>query len=284
MNRSHGWTDYQERLARVTAYLHDHLDQPLNLARLAEVANLSPCHWHRVYHALHGETIAASLRRLRLHRGAGYLATTTLPVARIAQKCGYPNPQSFTRAFRQQHGLSPAEFRRRGEHQAFRPGTPAAQAWAGQVEIRVLPAITVAGLPHRGSYMLIGKAFETARTRLAALGLVGPASRWLAEYLDDPFAVPEAQLASRAGLSVPAGTSLPAPLQAFTLGGGRCAVLRHRGPYATMRAAYQWLYGQWLVDSGEAAGPAPVFEEYLNHPGNTAPADLLTDICLPLAD
>ena len=60
MNRSHSWTDYQERLSRVVAYIHDHLDEPLDLNRLAEVAHLSPCHWHRVYQALYGETIATA--------------------------------------------------------------------------------------------------------------------------------------------------------------------------------------------------------------------------------
>ena len=64
--------------------------------------------------------------------------------------------------------------------------------------------------------------------------------------------------------------------------GGWGAVLRHRGPYATMRAAYQWLYGHWLVHSGHTVHDAPVFEEYLNNPRDTAPADLLTDIYLPL--
>jgi AraC family transcriptional regulator len=107
--------------------------------------------------------------------------------------------------------------------------------------------------------------------------------RWLAVYLDDPFAVPEAQLSARAGLSLPDGIAAPAPLQSFELGGGLCAVLRHRGPYATMRAAYQWLYGQWLVDSGCTPADLPVFEEYLNNPRDTAPHDLLTDIFLPLA-
>jgi AraC family transcriptional regulator len=60
-------------------------------------------------------------------------------------------------------------------------------------------------------------------------------------------------------------------------------VLRFRGPYATMRAAYQWLYGEWLVQSGAQPADAPVFEEYLNSPRDTAPNDLLTDIHLPLA-
>ncbi len=284
MNRPHGWVDYHQRMARVTAYLHDHLGEDLSLERLAEVAHLSPFHWHRVYHALHGETIATTLRRLRLHRGSGYLANTSLPVAQIARRCGYPNPQSFARAFRQVYGLTPLDYRAHGSHAAFQAGAAAPAAAGYQVEIREVAAVPVAGIDHRGSYMLIGKAFEAAYGALAAQGLVQPDARWLAVYLDDPFAVPEAQLASRAGLSVPDDAAPAPPLQRFTLGGRRCAVLRHRGPYATMRAAYQWLYGHWLVAAGCEAADLPVFEEYLNHPRNTAPADLLTDIYLPLAD
>uniref|UniRef100_UPI003566EA60 AraC family transcriptional regulator n=1 Tax=Hydrogenophaga sp. TaxID=1904254 RepID=UPI003566EA60 len=248
-------------------------------------AHLSPYHWHRVYHALHGETIAVTVRRLRLHRATGYLANSQLPVEQVARRCGYPNAQSFARAFRTAYGMSPLQYRQHGGHTVFR-NTPSAQALAPggyPVELREVPRLRLAGLDHKGSYMAIGKAFEGSFVQLAALDLVGPDSRWIAEYLDDPFAVPEKQLCSRAGLSVPADAVLAAPLVAFDVGGGPCAVLRHRGPYATMRAAYQWLYGHWLVNSGLEAGDAPVFEEYLNNPRDTAPADLLTDIFLPLA-
>lgn len=131
--------------------------------------------------------------------------------------------------------------------------------------------------------MRIGKAFEVAYTRMAAQGFVRDDTRWMAVYNDDPFAVPESQLHSRAGLSLYAGALPQLPLEPFTLGGCMCAVLRHRGPYATMRAAYQWLYGQWLVQSGYETGDQPVFEEYVNNPRDTAPADLLTDIFQPLA-
>jgi len=120
MNKTHSWTDYQERLGRVTAYIHDHLADELDLNRLAEVAHLSPFHWHRVYQALYGETIAATVRRLRLARGSGYLANTSLPVAQVARQCGYPNAQSFTRAFTAVYGLSPMRYRAEGAHVAFR--------------------------------------------------------------------------------------------------------------------------------------------------------------------
>ena len=92
----------------------------------------------------------------------------------------------------------------------------------------------------------------------------------------------EESLRSRAGLVVDDGFSIEAPLIETNLPGGRHAVLRHKGPYATMRAAYQWFFGAWLARSGEEVEDAPVFEEYLNNPREVAPAELLTDIYLPL--
>jgi AraC family transcriptional regulator len=158
-----------------------------------------------------------------------------------------------------------------------------------RVEVRTVPAVQLAGIAHRGSYLRVGKAFEVAYTRMAAQGLLRPDTRWLAVYHDDPFAVPEAQLQCHAGLSLPengaiSGNTPAPPLESFTLGGTRCAVLRHQGPYATMRAAYQWLFGHWLPHYGHAAADLPVFEEYLNNPRDTLPGDLLSDIFLPLAD
>ena len=282
MNRRHGWTDYRERLGRVTAYIHDHLAEELDLAKLAEVAHLSPFHWHRVYQALHGETIAATIRRQRLHRASGYLANTQIGVEQIARQCGYPNAQSFTRAFGSVYGMSPTQYRTHGSHALFRAGPAQPEPAGYSVDIRKVPVVQLAGIAHKGSYMTIGKAFETAYTHVAAQGLARPDMRWIAVYDDDPFAVPESQLVSRAGMSLAAGGAAQPPLLAFELGGGSCAVLRHRGPYATMRSAYQWLYGQWLVRTGHEAANRPVFEEYLNNPRDTAPADLLTDIYLPL--
>jgi AraC family transcriptional regulator len=162
MNSRHGWTDYHERMGRVAAYLHDHLAEPLDLDRIAEVAHLSPFHWHRVYHALCGETLAATLRRLRLHRASGYLANTTLPVDTVARKCGYPNSQSFARAFRSAYGMTPSRYRVAGDHVTFRTEAPPPLATGYSVELREVPRIRLAGADHRGSYMLIGKAFETA--------------------------------------------------------------------------------------------------------------------------
>src|ERR1700747_2904434 len=96
--------DYEARVSRVVAYIFDHLDEELDLNRLAEIACLSPHHWHRVYCAMRGETVAATVKRLRLHSAAADLALTSIAIAAIAKRSGYPNVQSFTRIFRSVYG------------------------------------------------------------------------------------------------------------------------------------------------------------------------------------
>jgi AraC family transcriptional regulator len=274
--------DYQERLSRVIAFIHDHLDDDIDLSRLAEVACLSPYHWHRIYHAMNGETIASTVRRLRLHRAAGFLANTALPIETIAEKSGYGGVAAFTRAFAADYGQPPAQYRKEGAHAKFLAQVVADNGTAFEVTIREQGALQLATIDHKGSYMQIDRAFEQLYGWFASRGLLGATTRSIGVYYDDPFSVEEAELRSRAGLVVDRTFRCEPPLVETMLAGGRHAVLRHKGPYATMRSAYQWFFGAWLNQSGEEVADAPVFEEYLNNPRETAPADLLTDIYLPL--
>jgi AraC family transcriptional regulator len=275
-------TSYEERLSRVTAYIYDHLDDEMDLQKLAEVACLSPYHWHRIYHAMYGETIAATVKRLRLHRAAGYLAQTTMTIDDIATRCGYGNLQSFTRTFGEVYGMPPAQYRRAGSHTQFQTQLPTRGPVMHDLSIKTVSSLQAIAVEQLGSYMQIGKAFDTLYGWLGARNLLGADMRSIGLYFDDPTAVPEAELRARACVVIAALPKLEAPLQRTEIAGGNYAVLRHKGPYADMKAAYQWLFGEWLPQSGQEAADAPVFEEYLNSPRDTAPADLRSDIYLPL--
>lgn len=274
--------DYQERLNRVIVFIHDHLDDEIDLDRLADVACLSRYHWHRIYHSQHGETIATTVRRLRLHRAAGFLANTSMPIEAIAERSGYGGVAAFTRAFTADYGLPPAQYRKEGAHAKFLAQMSADNGAAFDVTIRDQPPLRLAAIDHTGSYMQIGRAFEPLFGWFASRGLLGPGTRSIGVYYDDPFSVAENELRSRAALVVGPDFRCEPPLIETTIAGGRYAVLRHKGPYATMQSAYQWFFGAWLSQSGEELADAPVFEEYLNNPRDTAPAELLTDIYLPL--
>ncbi|MBL8594873.1 MAG: AraC family transcriptional regulator [Kaistia sp. SCN 65-12] len=270
---------YEDRINRVTAYIYEHLDEPLDLGRLADVAAMSPWHWHRVYSSMRGETVAAAVRRLRLMRAANELANSTAPVEAIARRSGYDNLQSFTRIFAEAYGMPPARYRREGSHTAFNPAQNGAPIPHFAVEIRPLPAMTIATEPHVGDYMNIGMAFDRLFGRLGAADLIDQGTRMFGVYGDDPSAVPVDELRSSAAATL---NSPPAGLPISTTRAGDYAVLRHKGPYADMRAEYNWLFGTWLPQSGREIADAPVLEEYLNSPRDAAPSELLTVLYLPL--
>jgi AraC family transcriptional regulator len=276
------WARYEPRMRRVIAHLYDHLDAPLDLNALSDIACMSPHHWHRVYHAMVGETLARTVKRLRLHRAAGQLACTAMAVSDVAAAAGYPNVASFTRTFKSVYGLPPSRFRSAGQHREFelRSATHAAPAF--EVSVRDLDALPVLAVAHQGSYMAIGRAFDLLFSRVAAAGLARPGMRTLALFFDDPGLVPEASLRAQAAV---AGCSAPAAeceLLRTTIPAGAYAVLAHTGPYASMKAAYRWLFGDWLAHSGFEPAIGPVVEEYLNSPRETAPRNLRTRIHLPL--
>ncbi|WP_423067720.1 AraC family transcriptional regulator [Devosia sp. CN2-171] len=271
---------YETRVNRVTAFIYDHLDEALDLDRLADVAAMSRWHWHRVYSAMRGETVAAAVRRLRLQRAAALLVNGEDSVEDVARRSGYDNLQSFTRIFSDAYGMPPARYRKEGSHAAFNPAHNGAPTLHYDIEVRHVPARRLVVQPHTGSYMNIGKAFGELFGRLGMLGLVTGNSRMIGAYLDDPSAVEEGKLRSLAGALIEG----PAPvgMETYDVEARDYAVLRYKGPYSDMRAAYNWMFGTWLPQSGREAADVPVLEEYLNNPRDTPPAELLTDLYLPL--
>lgn len=279
-----GRANYAKRLSRVTAYIHEHLDEEIDLAALAGVACLSPWHWHRVYHALHGETVAATVRRLRLKRAASDLANTAPGIESIARRAGYEAVPSFSRAFRAAYGPPPAQYREQGGHARFGARTSDGEHAMYPVEIVRLSELRLAAIGHVGAYMEIGRSFDHLFGSLAARAQIAPDMRSISVYLDDPSAVPEDRLRAQAGIVIDGGFAVEAPLERVAVRAGTYAVLRHKGPYADMCAAYEWLFGEWLARAGHEADDAPVFEEYLNTPRDTPPTELRTDIHLPLRE
>lgn len=289
MNKLHAQRSYQDRLARVQAYIHDHLADELDLNRLAEIACMSPTHWHRIYHGVFGETVAATVKRVRLHTAAGMLANSAIAIDEIAKRCGYPNLQSFTRIFADSYGMPPARYRKEGSHRQFQTaleredqGGVGNSSW--DVEIRNVPEMALLSIDHHGSFMQIGEAFDRLFGWLAVRGLVGPDARLIGVYHTDPDAYDEQDLFSKAGALIANSDAVEVerPVMRTTVASGRYACLRYKGPYADMKAAYLWLFGKWLPQSGEEVRDGPVFEEYLNNPREVAPTELLTEIYMPL--
>lgn len=271
-------------VARAMAFVAANLDGMLELELVAAAGAFSPCHFRRIFRALAGETLAEHIQRSRLQRAAKDLIDGALPLPRIAGRAGHTGVAAFTRAFRTAYGVPPAAYRTRSGIGLADPRTnPAQESTMHNVTFTDFPALRLAAIRHVGPFIGIGAAFDRVQAWGAARGLVGTTTRFLAVYHDDPNSVPLAQCRADAGFSVGPEVAGEGEVRIIEVPASRAAVLRFKGPYAEIEGAYEWMYGTWLPQSGQEPANLPGLEEYLNDPRTTPPADLLTDIILPLA-
>lgn len=103
--------NYIDRLDSVKRYIRDHINEPLNREVLAAVAGFSIPHFHRIFTGQTGENISNYVRRVRLERAGQKLRMGAVDITEVALAAGYDSHAAFGKAFKQQYGLSPSEFR-----------------------------------------------------------------------------------------------------------------------------------------------------------------------------
>jgi AraC family transcriptional regulator len=110
--------DPPECIEDVMRYIRKHINEPLDRGILASVAGFSVPHFHRVFTAHVGESAASYVRRLRLERAGHKLRMGAINITEVALAAGYDTHAAFSKAFKQQFGLSPSEFRQLGCREA----------------------------------------------------------------------------------------------------------------------------------------------------------------------
>jgi len=84
--------------------------------KASEIAAAVGCSRAQLYRSFaeHGETVGDAIRVARLLRACRHLQVSpTMPIQVVAYQCGYSNAAAFTRAFREELGCTPSEFRQR---------------------------------------------------------------------------------------------------------------------------------------------------------------------------
>ena len=105
---------HSDCIEEVMRYIREHLGEPLDRETLADVAGFSVPHFHRVFTAHVGESAISYIRRIRLERAGRKLRMGAVDITEVALASGYDSHSSFSKAFKQQYGLSPSEFRQLG--------------------------------------------------------------------------------------------------------------------------------------------------------------------------
>jgi AraC family transcriptional regulator len=296
-NRTLGYVTteaYRARLRRVLAHIDRHLEQALTLERLAAVAAFSKYHFHRQFRGLYRVGVHEYVELGRLKR-ASYRLAFRRPgrTIDVALASGYESANTFARAFKKVIGQTPSAFRTAPAwepwHAAFAPFTamrsthmPPAYA-PTDVKIVDFPATRIAALEHRGDPRRIGDTIRRFIAWRRENALPPARSATFNVLYTDEVGVPPEEF--RFDLCAATEREIAPNEQgvvAKTLPAGRCAVLRHVGSDATLRAAVGYLYAEWLPASGKELRDSPPFFKRVTFYPDVPEHEAITDVFLPL--
>ncbi len=312
--------EYQSRINRVIDYIEANLGGDLSLTTLADEAAFSRYHFHRIFHAMVGETLNQFIGRIRLEKAAAYLLNNErTPVTEIALDCGFSGSATFARAFRERFGMSASDWRERKirntdskERQSDGNGRKAYRvvptyrinesnsmtwevAMTGRmksdlgftVEVRDVPDMTVAYVRHVGPYQgdseLFGRLIGTICTWAGPRGLLGkPDGKLLSVYHDSPELTDESQLRISVCITVPEDTVVTGEIGKMVIKGGAYAIGHFEIDQSQYGAAWDALMGGWLPESGYQPADGVCYEDYRNDPKDHPAGKHIVDICVPV--
>ena len=93
-------------LEAVTA-MESHVGDPLSLAQLALVVQITPRHLNRLFNDAFGQSVMDYYRALRLGTARQLVRSTAMNIGEIAASTGFSNAGHFSNAYRAQFGIRP---------------------------------------------------------------------------------------------------------------------------------------------------------------------------------
>lgn len=238
----------------VATRLRDHLERPLLVGQLAESCGMSERQFHRLFHAVLGESPAAHIRRLRLERAATWLAYTDFPVIDAALAGGYKSREGFTREFHRHFGCTPGEFRLRVRAE-LRRVPEQSPATLGKPYELALPPMRLIAWPHLGPGSGAAATWMACGRWAAKNNLLTPHTLPVSVLYDDESITPSVHARLDAALVVDPRRNIDEcgglPV-VYDFVGGRHAIIPFFGSLYDLEEAWGWFALRWFPASGHA--------------------------------
>ena len=106
--------EFIQKMNAALRYIEEHLNEEIDQSKLAHQAGTSTFQFQRVFGFVTGISLAEYIRRRRFTLAAIEIQTTNRRILDIAFDYGYESHESFTRAFKKIHNISPSEARKPG--------------------------------------------------------------------------------------------------------------------------------------------------------------------------
>ena len=277
------YNDYVQRINKVVAYINNHLDETLDLKKLANEVALSDFHFHRIFKALKGEAIGAYITRLRLEATARLLRYTALTIEEIAFNIGYETPASLSKAFKKQYGISPTEYRTNKDTYIMKKEIINPDLALKTPKIVTLEPKNLIYVALTGAYgsLEYGKAYEQLWAVIKAQKLFTKGIESICISYDDPKITEGSLQRSDVCLAIHKPATPQDEVSCKTLAGGKYAVFFYQGSYENLSQVYDTAV-RWVIDHQYTLREEPFFEKYLNDARRTPKEKLKTEIYIPI--
>lgn len=296
--------EYLRRLHAVQDYIESNLQHVLILDELAAVAGFSKFHFHRIYRAMTQESLFQFVSRLKLERAAGLLAhRPEHTITDIAYEMGFSDSAVFSRSFKHHFSISPSEYRKQHSNHckaqnaffSYDGGTEAGRREGrtvkvtADVEMKPMDEMKVIYLRYTGAYSGLTLAFPDMLKRLYEFGLkndvlANEKIKLLTLYHDHHEITHETQLRTSLCMSISDGKALELTedIGCMTIAGGNYAIGHFEIMADEYQAAWDYMYGKWLPESGFQPRNTYPFEVYVNDPNTHPQRKHRVDIYLPV--
>lgn len=266
-------------------HINAHLYDKPDLKKLAEIAQVSEFHLHRIFKSLIGENIGEFVLRLRMEDVAQCLRMTNRTLEKIAFDKGYANKSVLSRAFKKHFGISPSAYRSK----------PQNINWfdrANKENITpLIPEFRVIEQKHL-IYNRVIDAYGTSDSYQRAwqeLGeyanknqLVDADTESIGLFFDDPTITASENCRFYACFTTKAPVKTKGKFGYQTIDQGLYAVFLLKGSYKGLLDLYFNIYINWLPQSEYKLRRMYSFEKYLNSPSQVKEENLLTEIFVPV--
>ncbi len=279
---------YQKKIEDVLQYIHNHLDENITINRLAEYAGISAFHFHRILRGSLHEPLGSYIDKVRLDTAIKLMRYSEESITSIAEKIGYNDVSSFSKAFNKEFGLSPQNFRLNSEI-TLNTKIDYHINVEGQIVSHINPKII--HLPDKkviyeriqGEYG--GKEVYESWNQLIDFIMEHKLLGWNPElfsiYYDDPYSVSNENCTSDLCFTTKKDIEHPI-FKMKKIEGGKYAAFKYKGPYERLFELYDKIYSDWLTSTDYRLRDVPPLEKYINYLPKTKPENLLTAIYIPI--
>jgi AraC family transcriptional regulator len=259
-------TEHDNPIDRALWFIESHFAGEMTLDDVARVAGVSRFHMTRAFGVATGRSIMRYARARRLGEAARKLAKGAPDILGLALESGYGSHEAFTRAFRDEFGVTPEAVRASGRIDSLDLMEPLRMNATHSIPFdkpRFVdgPALTLAGLSERYSYETcagIPAQWQRFQKYLGHVpGQKGDVAYGVCHNSDDA-----GNIDYMAGVEVEDLGRVPPELARLRVAPHRYAVFTHHGHISTIRGTWKAIFCDWLPASGYKAADAPSFERY----------------------